>query len=467
MKTTYKSKIVLLIALLSLATSCNFLELESPNDLNADTFFKDANSAESALIGLYSSMQSTTYYGGNYLLIGEPLCGNSITGGFDNINIDEFGFQAVTPTNIIVEQMWYGIYNTIANANRLLDGLAQIKDPAFDADRKNEIEGQTRAIRAMAHFDLLRFFGEHWNNASSFGIPIASTVQKIGDVLPRSSVAQNYTFILAELNEALNLVNQNDRDQAFVNVATVNALLARVYLYSKDYANAITHAEAVINDGGFNLLATADYPSVFDSRKTTESIFELAFDSQNRSRYNSLTYSRPEALNTEVNFLLAESLADFFVGRANDVRADLTDFDPANNDASIQPNGRTQKYRGESSEDSPAYIIRLAEMYLILAEAKGRATGLSDLNTLRVQRGLSALAGGDVPTDTDFRNALLDEIKAEFNFEGHYYFDLARVQEIKPGGILDLESFRALLPIPLRELTATKGQVIQNPGYAE
>ncbi len=455
----------LFFAFLFSTTSCDFLELESPNDIDADDLFKDAESAENALIGLYSSMQSPTYYGGNYLLIGEPICENSATGGFDNNNIDELGAQEVTPSNIIVEEMWYGIYNTIANANRLIEGLETIDDPAFDPDRKNEIEGQARAIRAMAHFDLLRFFGEHWDNASSFGIPVVSTVQTIGDIESRSTVAETYSFILTELNDALALVNIDDRDPAFVNSATVQALLARVYLYNKDYGNAEDYADLVIADGAYGLVADVDYASVFSSRQTVESIFELAFDPQNRSRYNGLTYARDSALNTEVNFLAAENLSDFFAIRAGDVRANLADFDPENNDTSIQPNGRSQKYRGESDEDSPAYIIRLAEMYLISAEAKGRVAGLGDLNTVRTQRGLTALAAGDVPTDVDYRNAILNEIRAEFNFEGHYYFDLARVEEIKSGGLLDIEAFRAILPIPLRELTATKGQVVQNPGY--
>ncbi len=465
--TNIKYILPLCFAFLCSTTSCDFLELESPNDIDADNLFKDAESAENALIGLYSSMQSPTYYGGNYLLISEPLCGNSATGGFDNSNIDELGAQEVTPSNIIVEEMWYGIYNTIANANRLIEGLAAIEDPAFDDDRRNDIEGQGRAIRAMAHFDLLRFFGEHWNNTSAFGIPIVSTVQEIGDVAPRSTVAESYTFIIDELTDALALVNQADRDPAFVNATTVHALLARVYLYNKDYVNASLHADEVIADGAFSLVDAIDYATVFNDRQTIESVFELAFDSQNRSRYNGLTYARADALNTEVNFLAAESLSDFFATRTGDVRALLADFDPGNNDTSIQPNGRSQKYRGESDEDSPAYIVRLAEMYLISSEAKGRLAGLGDLNTVRVQRGLPALVAGDVPTDVDYRNAILDEIRAEFNFEGHYYFDLARVEEIKPGGLLDIDAFRAILPIPLRELTATNGAVEQNPGYDE
>lgn len=465
MKTMHIKTIrTLLLMLAVFATSCDFLDLESPNDLDADRYFTKAEHAENALIGIYSAMQSPAYYGGNYVLVGEPLCGNSVTGGFDNINIDEFGFQAVTPTNIIVEEMWYSIYNVIANANRLIEGIEKINDPAFDPDRKDEIEGQARALRALAHFDLLRFFGEHWNTGSAFGIPIVDQVQKFGDIRTRSSVNECYTFILNELNAALSLLNENNRNAAFVNEATVHALLARVYLYRKNYPNAITHADTVIADS-YALLDAPDYATLFNNRQTAESIFELAFDNQNRSRYNALTFSRPDALSTEVNFLAAKALADFFAARPGDVRAALVDFNPSNNDTSIQPNGRSQKYRGEANEDSPAYIIRLAEMYLILAEAKGRINGLADLNTLRTNRGLPALTPGDVPTDEAYRNAVLAEIRAEFNFEGHYFFDLARVEEIKPGGLLNLPAFRAILPIPLREITATKEALQQNPGY--
>jgi starch-binding outer membrane protein, SusD/RagB family len=461
MKTITTKSIIFLFAGLLAVTSCDFLELESPNDLDADNYFTKPEHAENALIGLYSTLQSPSYYGGNYLLISEPLCGNSVTGGFDNINVDEFGFKAVTSTNIIVEEMWYSIYNVVANSNRLITGLERV--PGLDPARKDEIEGQARFIRALAHFDLLRYFGEHWNTASQYGVPVVDEVQKIGDVEPRATVSNSYNFIITELENALTLVNPDERDQAFVNASTVRALLARVYLYNKNYAKAIENATAVIDDSSYGLLSSDSYGAIFTERNTSESIFELAFDGQNRSRYNGLTYSRPEALNTEVNFLAAEELNEFFATRTDDVRAALVDVDPDNNDTSIQPNGRTQKYRGEATEDNPAYILRLAEMYLIRAEALGFANnGIDDINALRNARGL---ANGSAATADEFKILLLDEIRAEFNFEGHYYFNLARIEEIKPGGVVDTEAFRAILPVPLREITATNEVVSQNPGY--
>ena len=139
------------------------------------------------------------------------------------------------------------------------------------------------------------------------------------------------------------------------------------------------------------------------------------------------------------------------------------DFDAADNDATILPDGRTQKYRGETTKDNPAYIVRLAEMYLIYAEANGKTTGLSTLNTLRTARGLKALKTADVSTDAAFVTAVLDERRAELNFEGHRLFDLARTQRFK--SVIGADNFRSILPIPGREIAASGGKLSQNPGY--
>jgi hypothetical protein len=313
----------------------------------------------------------------------------------------------------------------------------------------------------MAHFDLLRYFGYHWDGASKFGVPVVKTVQSVEDVAPRSSVSETYTFIISELEAALQLTNTDDRSVQYVNTATIHALLARVYLYQKDMGKAADHATAVIEDGAFSLLSADEFPTVYSSRRTSESVFELAFDNQNRSDYNSLTYSRSDALRTELFFLASPSLAEFFSDRPGDVRAALQDYNLANNDESITSDGsgRTQKYRGEDSKDNPAYLLRLAEMYLIRAEAEGLTNGLSDLNLLRVARGLGDAAPA---TGEEFAQAIMDERRAELNFEGHQFFDLARLG--KAADVLG-DDFRGALPIPLREITATGGVIEQNPGY--
>jgi hypothetical protein len=177
-------------------------------------------------------------------------------------------------------------------------------------------------------------------------------------------------------------------------------------------------------------------------------------------------------LRSDVFFLANADLDNFFTNRPGDLRASLVDFSPADNDGSIVPDGRTQKYRGETTRDNPAFIIRMAEVYLIRAEAKGfTQAGLDDLNALRTNRGLTAYALSDFATQGDYVNALLDERKAELNFEGHRMFDLARAGKFAAAVNLvkgpDVQDYNAIFPIPKQELIATKGVLKQNPGYPE
>jgi starch-binding outer membrane protein, SusD/RagB family len=442
-------------------TACNsLLDETSPNDLSANSAIKDGASAESALLGIYSAMQSKGYYGGQYPLIGEALTDNASTGGYQVISLDELGNKAVTPANVLVEDLWLSIYRVVANCNGLLAALPAIND--LSDTRKKDIEGQARAIRALAHFDLLRYFGEHWNAASSFGVPIITVSQTLEDRPARATVGAVYKVVTDELTAALGLLDATNGTPQYVNVNTVNALLSRVYLYQKDMVKAQQFATKVINSANYSLLDAKDYASIFSSRRTSESVFELAFDVQNKSAYNILTYGRNGAARPEVNFMAAASLKDFFKKtRANDIRATMVNFDSTANDATIMPDGRTEKYRGEDVRDNPAYIIRLAEMYLIRAEAKGRTAGLADLNTLRAKRGIFLITPAMLATDDAFRSAILDERRAEFNFEGQRYFDLARLRRLKTDvGVAD---FRSILPIPGREIKAAG--LTQNPSY--
>ena len=462
--TFFKNSIVMkktiLFFALALLWSCNFLEERSPNDIAADDAITDGASAEAAVLGLYSAMQQPGYYGESYLLASEGHTDNAATGGYQALSLDQLGNRAVTGVNVIIEELWTSVYRVIANCNYLLDGLAKVDD--LDPAAKKHLEGQARAIRALAHFDLLRYFGEHWNSSSAFGVPIVQSVQKISDRPSRASVAATYQFVLSELNLAASLLDKGQKDVRFVHVNAVNALLARVYLYQKDMAKAADFAGKVIASGDFALLEAAAYADIFRTRQSPESVFELAFDAQNRSGYNGATYSRDDAIRPELNYLAAESLRAFFASRPGDVRANLLNFEAGKNDVTILPDGRTQKYRGETNKDNPAYIVRLAELYLIRAEARGRVTGLADVNEVRTRRGLPALAASEVATDAAWQRTLLDERRAELNFEGHRYFDLARTRQVK--AVLGVDEFRGIMPIPSRELTANE-TLKQNPGY--
>ena len=451
-----KIHIILSAALVWGLSSCqNFLEPMPPVNIAIDGAYTSAESVQNGLIGAYASMQKPYYYGGHYLLMADGLTDNASTGGYDNPVIDEIGEKAVTPSNTIVGKMWTSIYYTIAHTNQLLKGMENV---SMDNTEKAKIAAQARVIRAMAHFDLLRYFGAHWDVNSKYGIPVIDAPVGIEVKPSRKTVAETYSFIFTELSAALGVLDDASSNN-FIGKNTVKALLARVYLYRGDKVNAAKYANEVINSGKYSLLDSPD--KIYTNRNTSESIFELYFDQQSQSSYNGYTYARQDALRTEVLYLASGNLNTFFKTRPTDSRGKLHDFSTDTNNPSITESGdgRTQKFRGEATKDNPAYILRLAEMYLIKAEAEN---SVAALNTLRKARGLDALKTltGDALT-----NAILDERRAELNFEGHRFFDLVRLK--KYTSMFGLEAHKVVLPIPTNEILASDNNLVQYPGYDE
>ena len=458
-----KNKIsYLIIGTLFLGTitlsSCKFLELESPDGVSEEKVFTTPAGFQSARIGMYAALGDKNYYGGTFPLALEAHSDNGANGGYAVAAYDELGTsKAVTPNNIVVEKMWLAMYSPINIANQILANIGNIRDSTFIKEQRDNIKGEALFVRALCHFDVLRTWGEHWDSTSIYGIPVVTTPQSFDKVILRSTVSDTYKAIINDLLDAQKLISSTNK--TFVNVAAVNSLLARVYLYSKNNVEAGILAEQTVKDAGTSpLYSAAEYEKVFTTKQSKESIFELAFNTQSRSAFNQLSYVRPEAIRSEVVFLASAALNDFFKKRTNDARARLVNF--TDNDPSISPDGRSEKYRGEQTRDNPAYILRLAEQFLIAAEAVGKTKGIVYLNAIRGSRGMSILPGAI--TEAVYAKAIADERRAELNMEGHRYFDLARTGQVQDVMGKDVKSN---LPIPTREITATNGGLLQNKGY--
>ncbi|MDP9080802.1 MAG: RagB/SusD family nutrient uptake outer membrane protein [Bacteroidota bacterium] len=454
-----------ILALLIMINGCAKLSQVSPTAVQATQLFKDSIGLSEAVTGLYSTLEVPEYYGADYLMLADLNSDNGVAGGYNNTSLNEFGAYSVTSSNIYVQNTYVAIYKTIATANTIIAGESTVKGAS--AAYLNSIKGQALTLRAMGHFDLLRSFGYHWDLTSPYGIPVVTTVQTTNGVVSRSTVAATYASIIADLTQAATLLNNSSsRNPNYVNPAIINALLARVYLYKKDYVNAVKYASLVINDGAYQLSDAGHYVSIYDNgaKTSNEFVFQLPFDFQNQSLYYATTYARPTAASTEVLFIANSDLQVFFEARGGDVRYNLMDTTNANGYL------RTLKYSSDGKyKDNSALLIRISEMYLIRAEALGRAQGLADLNTIRTSRGLSALSPVDVPDAATYAQAVSDENRAEFNFEGHRYFDLARTNQVvnilQPLTSATLAAGNSCFPIPLREISASNGAVVQNPGY--
>lgn len=451
--------ILLVCIIVSSITSCKkILDVTSPNEVGDNTIFTSVEGLRNARIGMYSTLQDKSYYGGDFPLFTECYTDDGTTGGYDVIDLNDIAARAVGSANIYVTDAYNAIYNTIYTANKIINNIDNVPDLA--SDEHDNTLAEALFVRALSEFDLLRTWGEHWDRSSQYGISIVTSTDAPKDPVARSTVEQSYQQIINDLTQSISLFNTYNGNQ-YASESAAKALLARVYLYYGDKEQAAQFATQVIDDENFALFGADDFQKIYTEKETQESVFELVFDSQNTSVFNSETYLRDDALRSDVNFLAAADLNTFFESRPDDRRSQLVDF--VNNDVSIEPDGRTQKYRGETTKDNSAYIIRIAEMYLIRAEALGlEGGGLDDLNALRESRGMSDLSGEDVPDEESFLNAVLDERRAELNFEGHRLYDLARtgkVAEVLGDGV------NPIMPIPEREISATNGVVVQNPGY--
>lgn len=448
MRSIYRFKLPLfLLGFLLYSTSCEVLDQSPQQDITPDLAFQSEKSARAALIGLYNGLQSGDYYGAYFQYTADNYADVSIYLGFFT-GYNEVDDKNIPSSNLNVELIWLQAYETINVANEIIDNVPLIEENGFEQAEKDEIIGAAKCVRALCYLDLLTHYGEHWDQSSTFGLPLItkSTGGDFANVefVPRNTVSETYDFILADLLDAEKVLPDSD-DRTVASLGLTQALLARTYLFKGEYANAISKATAVIDNSNYALIDS--YLDIFSNDQSGESIFELVYNSLDPSSLALYTIRRDEVRPDP------ELVASFETG---DTRASLI----APVDGFV--GDRFIKAEDFSNDENPAYIVRMAEMYLARAEAKflsGDAEGaLADLNAVRTRAGLSAHTNPD-----DFVNKLLDEIRWEFFAEGQRFRALVRLGKAEE--VLGLQAFQRAYPIPFRELNIEGNQMEQNPGY--
>jgi len=329
--------------------------------------------------------------------------------------------------------------------------LVRIDGIDMTADERNLYTGDGLFLRALSHFNLLCYFG---------GIPIKTqpTLDLSSINQARNSVAEVYSQIVSDLLQAENLLPAT-RPLGWASAYSAKALLARVYLaqfqYTGDFtiaALAKAKADDVINSGKYTLAPT--YIDLFNGN-TTESIFEVVFDAQN---YNRLAqYFFPVSLTGRYE---VSPTAEF----VQSLRA----TDTVRFEASIAFDEKSLaygiKYKDYTSGTDRVYVLRLAEMYMIRAEAMAFTNGnvediRNDINILRARAGLPATTATTIP---ELKLAIENERRHEFAFESQRWSDLVRTK--RATAVLGIDEKFTLFPIPLSELQ-TNTLMTQNPGY--
>jgi starch-binding outer membrane protein, SusD/RagB family len=459
-----KLKFLLLsICTISLISCTKVLDQQPQASLNPETAFSTRTGVEAGLLGIYDGFQSGDHYGLAIWIYADLYADNlAHTGTFPTFA--QIANKQLLADNTNIGGMWNRIYNTINRANNVIVQAEKLNDPAFN---KVAAIAEARALRAIAYFDLLRFFGGStggYAKAGGVGIPLyTQPTLSPADGAPKSRAteADVYTQILADLDFAI----LNVPATAAVGRLTKNAVTAmraRVQLYREQWSDAEIMATNVISqfaaqpNGG--LVAGVDYANLWLSKNVRpESIWELQYfaDDGNSGAF----YYYPNAnggrneITSSSSLALAHETGD--LRRAINVTAAAPGI-PAN---------KTRKFSRTAGDDN-IILIRLAELYLIRAEARARkipsdiAGAQADLNVIRTRAGLSPTTAA---TTDNLILAIQQERRIELAHEGHRWFDLRRYNTYGALGIT--ESFRSLWPIPQREVLTSGGIIAQNSGY--
>lgn len=440
------TRLILTISFL-FVSACSVLEHDPQDAIVPEQAFDSETSVRSAIVGLYHQLQSDDYYGASIQYASDNYTDISTYAGF-NIEYQEAGEGILPSTNLLVEKIWLGAYRVINGANEIVGGVPGVDDSGFTEDERVAVIAEVRCLRALGYLDLLVHFGEHWDLDSEYGLPLVteSTNSDYANVemILRSTVQETYGFILNDL-EAAEAGLPNSDNRAVATKALAHSLLAKTHLHMKNYTSAINYSTLVIDNANYSL--NPSFLDVFQSELTSESIFELVFNSLDISNLALWTVLRDEVLPEESLIL------SFFDG---DQRRQLIGT------VEGKPWERFLKAEDFSSHANPAYIIRIAELYFFRAEANhflGNSNdALEDLNTVRTRAGLAPYADSN-----NFLDKYINENKWEFFAEGKRLHTLARIDKAEE--VLGIESFRKTYPIPAREFEIDGNQLVQNPGY--
>lgn len=438
----------LFVLLMSLGSCDEFLDVQPRESLSDESTIVDRGSAETAINGVYNALAAAGYYGTTFQSIGY-LSGDNIVWTGSQSQVQEFINHQVRPENSTISGAWVDIYQTINRANNVIAKVPGVADLSLTQEIRNRIIGEAYFIRALAYFDLARTFG---------GVPII-TNPTIGPAdnsgISRSTAAETYAQALLDLETAEPLLPETTNRYKATR-KTVWALKARFYLYQQDWQRAESYATKLIDDPAYRLLTP--YGAFFKNnvRGTEESIFEIFYNGT-----------------TEVNGHRNQWQPQVNGGTRqwapnDDAVSLLTDPATGGNRSVLVAKDNQGRWYGDlyyrTPASDPSYIFRIAELYLIRAEARAQQDkledALADLNAVRERAELDPAA---VATKEEILLAIEDERRLEFALEPHRWFDLVRTG--RADEVLNVtDPNRLVMPIPIDQLLVDQA-LEQNPGY--
>jgi hypothetical protein len=468
------NKYLILTALsFGLFSSCSEEDLDPSlqQDKSIETSINTVNDVQAILVGAYERMSSGFVYGRDIIILGEVFSDNTASNANSNRFVAE-GQMSLTTTSAIPSDLWNTLYRVIASANIIISAEGIEGDEA----QIKHIKGQAYAIRALAHFNLVTFYGQQHVNGgsmSSLGVPYVTTFRDNENLFPtRNTVEEVKNLAYSDLEMAYSLMTAtlNNNSKEYITTFAVKAIEARISNYFGDWTRSLSAAKVVIDSEQFVVASKADFLNTFAIDGAANSIFEIAYTSTDNPGINGLANIYQAGSYGDV--IVLPNLAALY--ETGDVRG-ATPYDAAAGPASVIGQYATGtlrnvgKYPSTAPYEDNVSIIRYEEVVLLYAEAlletPTPADALTYLNMIPAKRGATAY------TSATKSNILLERRK-ELAFEGFRFHDLARTKQDIPNpdpilithGLVPYGNYNFALPIPAGEVDVNSN-VLQNFGF--
>jgi starch-binding outer membrane protein, SusD/RagB family len=504
--------------------------LEPQGKLLEVNYYSTPDQALTGLIGVYNAVKDNYVNGvwASYYLMASLPSDDAVTvggGPTDRPEFHSYDEYTCTPITSGLLQQWVRCYYAIYRANVIITRTASMSDPGV-----LKIQAECKAIRAWMYFDLVRNFGQ---------VPLITTELTPEEYLqPKATEAAIYAQIVQDLQEAiigLKPVTSTDAKWRLTSYAA-EGLLGKVYMFmaspyynlgTSNYDLAATALKDVIDNGPYSLLSDYSQIWMWNNEFNAESLIEISYGpspatatywgngSESQSNIiQQLDGPRGIDVNPTINpgwgfDMVTQDLVNAYKAEADSVRLHgtvlaewqlkqiticdtctpvtyITSFERHEGYTSFYTIKRTT-WRAENpsagvwSYPNNERILRLADIYLLYAEALNRksapddGTALSYVNLVRARASLPALTG---LTGVDLYKAIKHERRLELAQEGHRFYDLVRWEGDSDAAKGD-DAKSALVPLgfvlgkhehyplPQQEINNSDGVLVQNPAYLQ
>ena len=452
----YKLILFLSTALLSVACTDSFFDLEPSSSVPTDKVYKTAEDFNVAVIGCYSKLQTQVSYftecceyRSDNLTLSAPTAGTQ-----DRYDIDQFADKASANFN-----------NGVYRCNLVLD---RIDEANFDATLKKQYKGEALFIRALTYFNMYRLWG---------GIPMTNKVVTVAEALKigRSSDQQVYDFLVGDLNQVINEnmlpSSYTSADMGRVTSGAAMALLGKIYLTFHKWTEARNVLSQLV--GRYSLMTTPEQVFDVNNKMNDEIIFAVRFNKDVEGEGHGYWFS---IINLTDDTNQTKSLKECY--KDGDKRKNLITYVKVEDKVCVMNKFKDVKSATYNTVGNDQIILRYADVLLMYAEALNEISysnlqnseAMVALNAVHTRAGLSPLQITELPDQDSFRKAIMLERQQEFPYEGQRWFDLVRMggakEAMKAEGHI-IQDYQFLYPIPKTELERINNTELlwQNTGY--